>query len=90
MKTNDNDGKGQGPFLHPPKTLTGGKREKTTHLREDKEKTDELKTNTATEAANKANQTKLNNRAFFGSIPEDFGNRGESTITKLPTRNKQW
>ena len=29
-------------------------------------------------------------RAFFGSIPEDFGNRGESTITKLPTRNKQW
>ena len=29
-------------------------------------------------------------RAFFGSIPEDFGNRGESTITKLPTRNKRW
>ena len=29
-------------------------------------------------------------RAFFGSIPEDFGNRGESTITKLPMRNKQW
>ena len=29
-------------------------------------------------------------RAFFWSIPEDFGNRGESTITKLPIRNKQW
>ena len=29
-------------------------------------------------------------RAFFGSIPEDFGNRGESTTTKLPMRNKQW
>ena len=29
-------------------------------------------------------------RAFFGSIPEDFGNRGESTITKLPMRNEQW
>ena len=29
-------------------------------------------------------------RAFFGSIPKDFGNRGESTITKLPIRNKQW
>ena len=28
--------------------------------------------------------------AFFGSIAEDFGNRGESTKTKLPTRNKQW
>ena len=28
--------------------------------------------------------------AFFGSIPEDFGNRGESTITKLPMRKKQW
>ena len=28
-------------------------------------------------------------RAFFGSIPEDFGNRGESTITKLPMRTKQ-
>ena len=26
----------------------------------------------------------------FGSIPEDFGNRRESTITKLPMRNKQW
>ena len=23
-------------------------------------------------------------------IPEDFENRGESTITKLPMRNKQW
>ena len=23
------------------------------------------------------------------SIPEDFGNRGESTITKLPMSNKQ-
>ena len=31
-----------------------------------------------------------NIRAFFGSIPEDFGNRGESTTTKLPMRNKQW
>ena len=30
------------------------------------------------------------NRAFFGSIPEDFGSRGESTITKLPMRSKQW
>ena len=29
-------------------------------------------------------------RAFFGSIPEDFGNRVESTITRLPMRNKQW
>ena len=29
-------------------------------------------------------------RAFFGSIPEEFGNRGESTITKLPMRNKRW
>ena len=28
-------------------------------------------------------------RAFW-SIPEDFGNRGESTITKLLMRNKQW
>ena len=27
-------------------------------------------------------------RAFFGSIPEDFGNRDESTITKLSMRNK--
>ena len=27
----------------------------------------------------------VNIKAFFGSIPEDFGNRGESTITKLPT-----
>ena len=27
--------------------------------------------------------------AFFGTVPEDFGNRGESTITKLPV-NKQW
>ena len=27
-------------------------------------------------------------RAFFGSIPEDFGNRGESTIT-LTMMNKQ-
>ena len=26
----------------------------------------------------------------FGSIPEDFGNRRESTITKVPMRNKQW
>ena len=31
-----------------------------------------------------------NIRAFFGSIPEDFGNRGESTITTLPMSNKQW
>ena len=29
-------------------------------------------------------------RAFFGSIPEDIGNRGESTIIKLSMRNKQW
>ena len=29
-------------------------------------------------------------RTFFGSIPGDFGNRGESTITNLPKRNKQW
>ena len=29
-------------------------------------------------------------RAFFGSIPEGFGNRGESTMTKLPKRNTQW
>ena len=28
-------------------------------------------------------------RAFIGSITEDFGNHGESTITKLPVRNKQ-
>ena len=28
-------------------------------------------------------------RVFFGSIPEDFGNRGESTITKLPVRIKE-
>ena len=28
------------------------------------------------------------NRMLQG--PEDFGNRGESTITKLPMRNKQW
>ena len=31
----------------------------------------------------------VKSRAFFGSIPEDFGNRGESAITKLPLRNKQ-
>ena len=30
-------------------------------------------------------------RAFFGSIPEDFANRGESTVTKSPTmRKNQW
>ena len=29
-------------------------------------------------------------RDFFGSIPEDFENRGESAITKLPMRNIQW
>ena len=29
-------------------------------------------------------------RAFIESIPEDFGYRGDSTITKLPMRNKQW
>ena len=29
-------------------------------------------------------------RAFFESTLEDFGNRGESTITKLPMRKKQW
>ena len=29
-------------------------------------------------------------RAFFGSIPEGYGNYGESTITKSPMRNKQW
>ena len=29
-------------------------------------------------------------RDFFRSIPEDFGNRCESTITKLPMRSKQW
>ena len=28
--------------------------------------------------------------AFFGSIPDDFGDRSESTTTKLPMRNKQW
>ena len=32
----------------------------------------------------------LFSRAFFGSIPEDFGNRGESTTTALSMRNKQW
>ena len=32
----------------------------------------------------------INIRAFFGSIPKHFGNRGESTVTKLPMRKKQW
>ena len=35
-----------------------------------------------------ATQTILD-RAFIGSIAEDFGNRGESTITKSPMTNKQ-